>query len=155
MNTWLHSYISDNFTRIFAMAKVITKGSGWHEDIAMTVIERILTRTPHDFEGMVTRGEDKYFLSVCIKNAWIDHNRKESRIQTTSTDGVEHFTSLDTDFEIDRIEHLNWFEGELYHLYFVQGLTTREIENETGINYASVSRYINSIKSKLIENGCF
>jgi hypothetical protein len=45
---------------------------------------------------------------------------------------------------------INWFEGQMFDLYYKKGLTYRQIEKEWGVNFLTVFSAVKRVKEKIL-----
>lgn len=129
---------------MFAVAGKILTSKEDIEDAVLHSWEKIIKNI--DKINKIDCKETKSFIVILTERVSIDHYRKLKREKTLSLDEYEESPYLfTTDREIEKYETIEWFRTipkrycEVLIMFYVNGLSTKEIAKVLGIKEGSVS----------------
>jgi hypothetical protein len=135
-------------------------------EIALSYLER-----KKNIEPLLGKPEFKYYFIQTVINQVKSNTSPlyKNYKKTLSTSEEFDFTALDIKDENDIDEKIDfefklndlkskllkikisWFEGQMFKLYYEDGLTYRQIEKEWGINFLTAYSAVKRVKEKLIK----
>jgi hypothetical protein len=136
-------------------------------EIAISYLER-----KNKINSMIGKPDFKYyFIQTVINQVKSSSSPLYKNYRKTLADSGEEFdfTALDIPDENDRDKKIDfelkindiknkllkikisWFEGQMFKLYYEDGLTYRQIEKEWGINFLTAYSAVKRVKEKLIK----
>ena len=107
---------------------------------------------------------NKNFVWTVLRNMTYDYQKTKKRIEKVNI--TEAMQIKDESLPVERLKakkrletqiieemsNWHWYDKLMFELYRTSGLSTRQIEKETGISFKSVWKTIKSCKERLKEN---
>ena len=156
----LDKWIMSNYTLLYDTTLNIIKNKSDVDDVLHSVLEQILDKKK-EMDLMEDKNKLYYFIRV-VKNNYFSktskyhyqhrkypQNEQELNLNQELVD-EEYVEQPDMDWVKKQLDELNWFDRDLFLLWLELGTITA-VSKKTTIPLNSVGRYINEIKTKLIQ----
>jgi DNA-directed RNA polymerase specialized sigma24 family protein len=107
-----------------------------------TIMNQVRSNTSPLYKNhkmMIAKGEEFDFSHLDM----IENNDIEEKIEREEK-------LLNIEEKLLKIK-ISWFEGQMFNLYYKQGLTYRQIESEWGINFLTAYSAVKRVKEKLMK----
>ena len=161
----IQKYLSDNYSEIIGIAKVITKGrKPDYEDLAHEVIVMVLESEREKMNRLVELGEIKYWIiRLCLNNyrsSTSKYHYKYRKPEERHRKAAEHLSFIYKLDEIgqkkynekvleyieEKLEDVDWFEKNCFAIYYGDEHSLNSMAEETGINRNTLYRAIRNTR---------
>lgn len=127
-------------------------GGEYAEDIFQDALIRMMGLPSEKVAQLEEDGGTRYYFRQVVYHLCMERHRGKTEARLTHED-VQDEPIDNTDSERIRaieneLEHLHWYDRDLFLLYVKLG-SSRRVQDNTGINYQAVCATVNKVKNEL------